>query len=294
MSDVKAWSRAEPAFLFSVDLEDVRTMIPEGARYRERVPANTERLLEFLARHDKRCTFFTVGDVARAYPELLRAIASQGHEIACHGDAHVPLERLGIEGFRVDLDRSLESFAAAGIPRPSGFRAPVGSLTAVTRWAYGVLHEQGFAYSSSVVSARSPLYGWSEFGGDHPRRVDGLWELPLSLFRVPGLRIPFAAGVYLRNLPLPLIDWMLRKRAAAGEPIIAYVHPYDIDTDQEHFMHPELGDSRFLNSLMYRNRGDLFRRLDRLFATGVRVVPYAEYVSTSLGAGSGASDEARH
>ncbi len=273
----------QPAFLFSVDLEDVRSMIPDGARYRERVPANTERLLEFLARHDKRCTFFTVGDVARAYPELLRTIAGQGHEIACHGDSHVPLERLGLEGFRIDLERSLASFAAAGIPRPCGFRAPVGSLTAATRWAHGVLREQGFAYSSSVVSARSPLYGWPEFGGDRPRRVDGLWELPLSLFRVPALRIPFAAGVYLRNLPLPLIDWTLRKRAAAGEPIVAYVHPYDIDTDQEHFMHPELGGSRLLNALMYRNRADLFRRLDRLFATGVRVVPYAEYVATSLG-----------
>ena len=50
---------------------------------------------------------------------------------------------------------------------------------------------------------------------------------------------------------------------------------------------PELGDSRFLNALMYRNRGDLFRRLDRLFETGVRVVPYAEYVATSLGGGAG-------
>jgi polysaccharide deacetylase family protein (PEP-CTERM system associated) len=283
----------QPAFLFSVDLEDVRSMIPDGARHSERVPANTGRLLEFLARHDKRCTFFTVGDVARAYPELLRTIVSRGHEIACHGDSHIPLDRLGLAGFRDDLERSLASFAAAGIPRPVGYRAPVGSLTAATRWAHGVLRERGFAYSSSVVSARSPLYGWPDFGGDHPRRIDGLWELPLSLLRVPGLRIPFAAGVYLRNLPLPLIDRTLRRRAAAGEPIVAYVHPYDIDTDQEHFMHPELGDSRFLNALMYRNRGDLLRRLERLFASGLRVMPYAEYVATSLNADAQPREGAR-
>jgi polysaccharide deacetylase family protein (PEP-CTERM system associated) len=278
--------RLEAAFLFSVDLEDVRSMIPDGARYRERVPANTERLLAFLARHDKRCTFFTVGDIARAYPELLRSIVARGHEIACHGDDHTPLDRLGREGFLRDLERSLASFTAAGVPRPVGFRAPVGSLTAATSWAHALLRERGFAYSSSVVSARSPLYGWPDFGGDRPRRVDGLWELPLSLLRVPGLRIPFAAGVYLRNLPLPLIERTLRRRAAGGEPIVAYVHPYDLDTEQERFMHPELGDSRVLNALMYRNRHALLRRLERLFASGAPVVPYAEYVATSLAGGA--------
>jgi hypothetical protein len=57
-------------------------------------------------------------------------------------------------------------------------------------------------------------------------------------------------------------------------------------------MHPELGESRFLNALMYRNRADLFRRLERLFASGLRVVPYAEYVATSL-AGNEAAAAAR-
>jgi polysaccharide deacetylase family protein (PEP-CTERM system associated) len=273
---------ARAAFLFSVDLEDVRSMIPGGERYRERVPANTERLLEYLARHDKRCTFFTVGDVARAYPELLRAIASQGHEIACHGDTHATLERLGPEGFVADLARSMESFAAAGVPRPVGYRAPVGSLTAATRWAYPILHEHGVRYSSSVVCARSIFYGWPEFGLDTPRCLDGIWELPLSLTRTPGPRIPIAAGVYLRNLPLPLIELAFRRRLAAREPVIAYLHPFDIDTEQERFMHPELRENRLLNWLMYRNRDDVFRRLDRLFANGAPVLPYAEYVTTRL------------
>jgi polysaccharide deacetylase family protein (PEP-CTERM system associated) len=272
----------EPAFLFSVDLEDPRAIIPDGARYRDRVPANTERLLEFLARHDRRCTFFTVGDIARSYPELVRAIAAQGHEIACHGDTHAPLDRLGPEGFRADLERCLAAFAAAGLPSPTGFRAPVGSLTSATRFAYAILRERGFVYSSSVVPARGARYGWPDVGSDRPCRVDGLWELPLSLTRTPGLRIPFAAGVYLRNLPLPAIGWTVRKRLNENEPVISYVHPYDIDTEQERFMHAELGNSRLLNWLMYRNRGDVFRRLERLFAADARVMPYAEYVATGL------------
>jgi hypothetical protein len=53
------------SFLFSIDLEDIRTFVPGGERYAERVPTNVARYLEFLARHRVRCTFFTVGDVAR-------------------------------------------------------------------------------------------------------------------------------------------------------------------------------------------------------------------------------------
>jgi hypothetical protein len=144
------------------------------------------------------------------------------------------------------------------------------------------MREHGFRYSSSVVSARNPVYGWPEFGGDRPRCIDGLWELPLSLMRIPGLYVPFAAGVYLRNLPLAVIEATFRRRLAAREAIVSYVHPYDIDTDQEHFMHPELGDSRLLNWLMFRNRRDVFRRLERLLAKGAHVLPYSDYVDRFL------------
>ena len=102
-----------PPFLFSIDLEDVRSMIPEGHRYADRVPLLVGRYLELLERHDLRCTFFTVGDVARRHPALVRDLATAGHEIACHGSDHVPLDRMGRAGFREDLARNLEDLAIA-------------------------------------------------------------------------------------------------------------------------------------------------------------------------------------
>jgi polysaccharide deacetylase family protein (PEP-CTERM system associated) len=274
--------RLEPAFLFSVDLEDIRCLISGGDRFAERVPANAERFLDFLARHHVRCTFFTVGDVARRYPRLVGRIAAAGHEIACHTSDHVPLDRRDRDSFRRDVVQCVNDLTRAGADRVVGFRAPMGSLTEKTSWAWEILGELGFTYSSSVVAARNPLYGWPGFGPDRASIRGGLWEIPPSLSRLPGLNVPFVGGVYFRVLPFPLIRYLFRRRLLAGEPVVAYLHPYDIDTDQEHYMHPEINSNRFYNWLLYRNRGDVFRRLERLLECGARVVPYAEYVAETL------------
>jgi polysaccharide deacetylase family protein (PEP-CTERM system associated) len=277
--------RASPRdgiFLFSIDLEDVRSMIPDGQRYRERVPANTERILAFLEAHGARCTFFTVGDVARRYPDLLRRIAAAGHEIACHGSDHVPLDRLGQQGFRDDLRRALDDLARAGVSEVRGFRAPVGSLTSATPWAWEALAERGFSYSSSVIPARSPLYGWPGFGADCRRTAAGIWELPFSVGGAPGLRVPFLGGVYFRALPFALVRAGFRRTLRRGRPAIGYLHPYDVDEQQERFMHPELDDSRIYNRLMYWNRSQVLWRLERLLREGARVVPYRRFVAEVL------------
>lgn len=272
-----------PAFLFSVDLEDVRTLVPDGFRYRDRVAHNTGRILEFLRAHDRRCTFFTVGDIARRYPDLVRRILDDGHEIGSHGDLHIPLDRLDTKSFALDLERCLESLARAGATAVRGFRAPIGSLTSGSRWAYGVLREFGFEYSSSVNTTRSPLYGWPEFGPDRPRRVDGVWEIPPTVTEFPLLNVPVAGGVFLRVVPLPVILWTFRRKLETHDAIVSYLHPYDVDDEQERFMHPELWGSSALNRLMFVNRHDVFRRLDRLFAHEVDVVPFAHYVRHVLG-----------
>jgi peptidoglycan/xylan/chitin deacetylase (PgdA/CDA1 family) len=183
------------ALLLSVDLEDVRDWVRDGHRYREAVPVNTRRYLEAFDRWQVRATFFIVGRVARRYPELVAEIAAAGHELACHGDMHLQLDKLSPESFRSDLLANLDSLAHAGGDSIRGFRAPTFSLVPRTSWAHGVLAELGFTYSSSVLPARNPLYGWPEFGEGVRRPVDGLWELPITLHHLPGLHVPMAGGV---------------------------------------------------------------------------------------------------
>lgn len=254
-------------------------MIPDGERYAERVPALVVRYLELLDRCRARCTFFTVGDVARRYPSLVRDLVAKGHEIACHGSDHVPLDRLGRARFRDDCLRNLEDLARAGCSAVRGFRAPVHSLTEQTRWAWEVLAELGIRYSSSVLPARHPFYGWPGFARGCTRTECGVWELPLSLARLPGLDVPFAGGVYLRVLPFPVVRSLFRREIRGGRPVIGYAHPFDIDLEQERFVHPELGGSRLYHHLMYWNRKGMLARIERLAALGAPIVPYAEYVA---------------
>jgi peptidoglycan/xylan/chitin deacetylase (PgdA/CDA1 family) len=53
-------------------------------------PDSTPRFLEVLESRGLRATFFLVGRAARRWPDLARAVAAGGHEIALHGYAHRP------------------------------------------------------------------------------------------------------------------------------------------------------------------------------------------------------------
>ena len=272
-------SSPSPAFLFSLDVEDVRAFVAGGERFRDAVVSNVERYLQFLERHSVRCTFFVVGDVARRYPQLVRDLVSQGHEIACHTSDHLTLDRQSPASFREDLLRNLDDLGRAGASDVCGFRAPVLSLTERTAWAYEVLAEIGFSYSSSVLPARSPLHGWPGFSPQATRARSGVWELPVSVSGWPGLNVPFAAGVYFRMLPFFLVRRLFHREMAAGRSVVGYFHPYDVDVQQEHFMHPELGGNHLLNWMMYRNRHLLLPRLDKLLGKGCAIVLYKSFVA---------------
>jgi polysaccharide deacetylase family protein (PEP-CTERM system associated) len=218
-----------------------------------------ETYLEFLAARSARGTFFVVGDVARRHPELVRRIAGAGHELGCHSDTHMPLERHDKASFREDLLRNLDALAEAGATEVRGYRAPCFSLTARTQWTYEVLAELGFTYSSSVLPARSPLYGWPGFGSA-PRLIEGVVELPVSLVPLRLLPVP-VGGVYFRVLPLPLLRWALRRRRACGEPVLGYHHPYDIDTEQL-FTHAGFRRGGLYDRLMRANRRAVLPRLE--------------------------------
>ena len=81
---------------FTVDVEDYfqvdafSSVISPSAwgGFESRVVANTTRLLDLLDRHQVKGTFFVLGWIAARYPDLVRAIAARGHEIASHGMSH--------------------------------------------------------------------------------------------------------------------------------------------------------------------------------------------------------------
>ena len=111
-----------------------------------------------------------------------------------------------------------------------------------------------------------------------------LWELPVTLHKIPGLPVPIAGGVYFRVLPFILSKWAIGQSIGKGQAVVSYFHPYDIDIKQERFMHPDLGGKKHLNMLMYIGRAKVLKRLDILHRS-FPLQAYGDYVN-HLQAGS--------
>jgi peptidoglycan-N-acetylglucosamine deacetylase len=250
----------DPRITVTLDVEDHLGQYGRDARY----IANTQRILAFLAERKVRGTFFVVGRVAETAPALVREIASAGHEIACHSQRHMPLDRETSESFRTGTARAKEALEqAAGVP-VEGYRAPIFSLTARTRWAVDELATLGFRYSSSVLPAANPLYGFPGAPRAPFRWPNGLVEFPVPLAQAGPARLPYLGGIYLRYLP----GWLIRRwaRARTGDVLWTYLHPYDFDSAEPYAPMPDT--ATWVSVLLWLNRGGTWDKLAGLIAMG--------------------------
>ena len=227
-------SRPRPNLLLSVDFEDwhqlVRRRVGAG-NWEEAGPAlarETDALLALLDELNVRATFFVLGMAARAHPELPARIVDAGHEIGCHGDAHVPVHTQTPDEFAADLRAAKATIEQLTGQTPLGYRAPAFSITRAAEWAFDVLAQEGFAYDSSQHD--SPAIR------DHvvpakraPHRLEaGLWEFPVAVWRARGTKIPVGGASYWQLLPTPvLINGLERAGPLAG----LYLHPNELDPE---------------------------------------------------------------
>lgn len=89
-------------------------------------PGSTPQLLDLLARHDARATFFMLGEAAQQFPDLVRRAAEEGHAIGNHTWSHASLARLGR---RERLEEIHACEATLGGVGHRLFRPPYGEQT---------------------------------------------------------------------------------------------------------------------------------------------------------------------
>ena len=230
--------------------------------YESRVEKNTSRLLEILARHEVRATFFILGWVAERFPHLVKQIASAGHEIASHGYGHELITTQTPSAFRHDIRKAktiLEQLVSRHI---FGYRAPSFSITKDTTWALPILAEEGYIYDSSIFPVLHDRYGMPTASPYvHQIRTESgiLWEVPPSVARLFGLRIPAAGGGYFRLYPYFLLRRLLRSVETEDIPLVMYLHPWEIDPDQPRMDGPLLSRIRH-----YLNLSRTEKRLNKL------------------------------
>lgn len=254
------------AITFTLDLEDHRPDDSAELRY----PDVMRRVLDWLDDRSIRGTVFVVGEVAQAQPDLVREIASRGHEIALHCWRHVPLTELSPAVFRDETSRAKAMLEELSEEPVAGYRAPTFSLVPSTVWAVDVLGEVGFTYSSSVLAGRNPLFGWPGAPGRPFRWPNGLVELPVPVAGAGRFRLPYLGGTYLRVLPWPVIAGAQRLSRDVASVPWTYTHPYDFDPGEPKWAVPDAGR---LSPLLWMGRKQLFGKLERLLGDGSRAGP---------------------
>jgi peptidoglycan/xylan/chitin deacetylase (PgdA/CDA1 family) len=89
-------------------------------------PVATPAILDVLRREQVAATFFVLGRHAERWPDLVRRMADEGHQLANHGYWHRKLHRRSPAYVRDDLTRGTEQIERAAGVRPRHFRAPHG------------------------------------------------------------------------------------------------------------------------------------------------------------------------
>jgi polysaccharide deacetylase family protein (PEP-CTERM system associated) len=227
-----------------------------------RVERNTDRLLQVFADANVKATFFMLGWVAERYPELARRITGSGHELASHGYTHRRADSQTPEEFRADIRRAKALLEDVGGAPINGYRAATFSIGSKNWWAFDVLHQEGYRYSSSIYPIKHDLYGMPDCSRSaFPVARTRVTEIPLSTVRLWGRNLPCSGGGYFRLLPYRLSRWAMRHvNNADGFPCVFYLHPWEIDPDQPR-QNSAPWKSRFRH---YTNLDRMERRLERL------------------------------
>ncbi|HRW08353.1 MAG TPA: polysaccharide deacetylase [Caldilineaceae bacterium] len=126
---------------------------PDTPAYRARghygARVGVPRVLELLAEHAIRATFFVPGINAERYPDLVRDIHNRGHEIGHHGYLHEYVTKLTPTEERSALAMGADALQKVIGVRPQGYRSPAWDLTDASLQLF---REFGFRYDSSMMA----------------------------------------------------------------------------------------------------------------------------------------------
>jgi polysaccharide deacetylase family protein (PEP-CTERM system associated) len=270
-------ARASTVNALTIDFEDwyqgLEIPHSDWDGFEDRIGRSGRHLLEILAAAGARATFFVLGYVAERHPELVREIREAGHEIGTHGYSHTLIYRQTPELFKQELTRAVGALQDITGEKPLGHRAPFFSITRQSLWALDILAELGLRYDSSIFPVKNYRYGIE----DAPRwpyslQAGGapLYEFPITTWRVFGVNVPVSGGAYFRIYPYAFTRAALRAAAAGGQPMVFYLHPWEIDPE-----HPRIPLPRRIAATHYFNLGATEGRLKRLLRD-FRFAPMSE------------------
>jgi len=194
-----------------------------------------DKIIDMLRKNETNATFFVVGELIDKNPEIVDKILENDHEIGFHTMYHNKIDSLG---FKEKFPDELSMFSKMTNQRSKGFRAPTFSLNEQSSWIIDSLVEGNYVYDSSIVPAKTELYGLpnAEIKPYHITRKSiekndpngKLIEFPLLVTKFLGKKLPAAGGFYLRTLPEKIIKNAITNYEKQNIPATFYIHSWEL------------------------------------------------------------------
>ena len=227
--------------ILGIDFEDwyhpelIRKNITLDEKIEPSVIQGIDKIIDWLRKNETLATFFVVGELLEFKPEIFDKIIENGHEIGFHTMHHTKLDNIESKEKFTDEIKKFEQLTKK---KSKGFRAPTFSLNQKTSWAIDVLQKNNYMYDSSVVPAKTDLYGLPN-AKNYPYKISSnslekndenseFWEFPLLTTRFLGKKIPAGGGFYLRFLPLKTIKNAIKSNEKDQIPATFYIHSWEL------------------------------------------------------------------
>lgn len=110
-------------------------------------PEHTPALLDLLAAHDVKASFFLIGEKVERYPELVRRIVAEGHLLGNHSYSHWEFRNMTLRKQLSEVHRTDALLSAFDRRRHHRVRTPRGYLAAPLL-LYFASHRRSFVHWS--------------------------------------------------------------------------------------------------------------------------------------------------
>lgn len=200
--------------------------------------SNMETLLRICRETGSKGTFFVLGSIGENYPDVVKAIVAEGHEVASHGYGHQLAYKQTYDEFKNDVKKSIDILENLTGKRVLGYRAPSWSIVESNLHYLEALVELDLTYDASIFPVQTFLYGIPTAPTEiHKPQVNGkeinLYEVPMSVMNLAGRNIGYSGGFYFRFFPKFLIQHAIRSANRQGKSSIVYLHPREINENEQ-------------------------------------------------------------
>jgi peptidoglycan-N-acetylglucosamine deacetylase len=226
-----------------------------------------DKIIDWLNHHDTYATFFVVGELLEYEPEILDKIIENGHEIGFHTMHHTRLDTLN---FKEKFEEEIKIFNEITSGKSKGFRAPTFSLNESSSWLIDVLESNGYQYDSSIVPAKTSMYGLpnakkrpyqissESLEYEDPKAI--ITEFPIMITKFLGKKIPAGGGFYVRTLPEKIVKNAIKDYEKNNMPATFYIHSWELTP--EHM--PRIKLSKKDNFITYHNLEKTLSKMDKI------------------------------